>query len=171
MIDAVVYVSRCGHTYKYASTLASELGLPLFTIRQAKRKLKRNSEIIFASWVNEDKIVGYNKVSKFHIDSVIAVGIMPNDDEVISRLKDVNVLYSKVFYLRGGINKKKLKLRQRLSLKSIENRLSFKLLDNGLTKSDASALEAIIHNYDYTDLNNLSNIINYYGGTYDEYVS
>lgn len=163
MIEAVVYCSRCGHTFKYALKLANSLGLPLLKIGEAKRKLKRNDNIIFISWVMENKIVNYNKLSKFHIDSVIAVGIMPPSADVLKELNTENLLYSKLFYVRGGIEKKKLGLGKRFKLKMIENNLSFELLDSGLTKAKASTLDAIINDLDFTDLATLDEIIYYYG--------
>ena len=163
MIEAIVYSSRCGHTYKYAYKLANSLGLPLLKIGEAKRKLKRNDNIIFISWVMENKLVNYNKLAKFHIDSVIAVGIMPPSADVLAEIKTENLIYSHLFYLRGGIKKKKWGLTKRLKLKTIENNLSFELLDSGLTKAKASALDAIINDLDFTDLATLDEIIHYYG--------
>lgn len=159
MIDAIVYNSKSGHTLTYAKELALRLGLPIYTIRKAKRKLKRQSNIIFMSWVCEDKIVGYDKVLRFHIDTVIACGIYPVDEEMISRVKNENIIYSKFFYLRGGINKSKLGLRKKIALKAIENRLDFKLKDSGLIRADQSALDAIVNQKDYTDLNSLDPIV------------
>ncbi|MDE6656186.1 MAG: hypothetical protein K2J85_04260, partial [Anaeroplasmataceae bacterium] len=53
----------------------------------------------------------------------------------------------------------RLSIVQRIILKSIENDLSFKLLDSGLKKEDALALDAILHNLSYVDLNTLEPII------------
>lgn len=161
MVEAVVYSSRCGHSYRYACALAEKLNVPLLKIAQAKRKLKKGTNILFISWVKEDMIVGYNKLSKFHIDVVCAVGILPKSEDVYARLKVKNILYSKLFYLRGGIDKSKLGLRYRLALKTIENHLSFKLLDNGLSKAEASALDAILHDLNYTDIEDLDDIFTY----------
>lgn len=167
---AIVYSSKSGHTYKYANELASRLSLPLLTIRKARRVLKKNDEIIFMSWVCEDRIVGYEKLAKFVVKCVVAVGILPQSSEVEVELRHHNFISSKLFYLRGGINKKKLSLRQRITLNVIKNSLIFEKSDSGLTKAKDSALEAIINDLDYTDLDDLLPIIEYVG-CFDQYVS
>ena len=163
MVDAVVYCSKCGHAWNYAKTLAEKLNVPVLKISHAKRKLKKGANIVFIGWVREDKIVGYDKMSRFHIDAVCAVGIMRKSDEVLARLIEKNVLYAKLFYLRGGIQKSKLSIRQKIALKSIENNLSFKLLDSGLSKEEASALDAIMHNLNYASPEELNEVLAYYG--------
>ncbi len=162
MVEAIVYYSKCGHSLVYAKELSNKLNLPLYTIKKAKKVLPKKSSIIFISWLKEDKIMKYDSVLRFKIDSVCAVGIMANDEEKYINVKQKNQLYSKLFCLSGGINKKQLGFKNKISLKSIENELSFKLLDSGLKKSEARALDAILHNLDYVDLNELNQIINLY---------
>ncbi|MDE5546279.1 MAG: hypothetical protein K2I88_02320 [Anaeroplasmataceae bacterium] len=170
MVDAIVYTSRSGHTYVYAKALAEELNLPFYTRKEAKKYLPTGASIIYMSWVKENIIVKYNSMLKYHIDSVCAVGILPATEERLGIVRYTNQLYAKLFYLPGGIQKKRLSLFQRITLKSIENDLSFKLLDSGLKKEDALALDAILHNLNYTDLKTLEPIINLYNKK-DEYIS
>ncbi len=162
MIEAIVYTSKSGHTLTYAKALATELNLPYYTLKQAKRKLSKGSHILYMSWVKEDKIMGYDSSLRFHLDSVIVTGIMSYTEEDLYRIKEYNQLYTRLFYLPGGIKKKRLNLFQRLSLKSIESHLSFKLLDHGLKKEEALALDAILHDISYIDLNQLQPIIEMY---------
>ncbi len=162
MIEAIVYSSKCGHTLAYAKELAGQLNLPYYSLKKAKKYLKRNTSILYMSWIKEDKVIGYDKACYYHIESVAATGIFPNTMETAFRIKEYNQIYGEFFYLPGGINKKRLNLLQRIILKSIENTLSFKLLDNGLTKQEAKALEAILHNLDYSDFNELEPLIEKY---------
>ena len=159
MAEAIVYTSKCGHTYAYAKALSEELNLPFYTRKEAKKHLPKGASIIYMSWVKENRIVKYNSMLKYHMDCVCAVGILPATLERLGIVRDVNQLYAKLFYLPGGIKKKRLSLLQRITLKSIENDLSFKLLDNGLKKEEALALDAILHNMSYVDLNKLEPII------------
>ncbi|MDE6407693.1 MAG: hypothetical protein K2K48_04290 [Anaeroplasmataceae bacterium] len=170
MVDAIVYTSKCGHTYVYAKALAEELNIPFYTLKEAKKKLPKETSIIYMGWVKENKIMKYNAVLRFHIDCVCAVGILPATEEHLGIVRHVNQLYAKLFYLPGGIRKKRLSLFQRITLKSIESDLSFKLLDSGLKKEDALALDAILHNLNYTDLKTLEPIIELYKNK-DEYIS
>ncbi|MDE6660399.1 MAG: hypothetical protein K2J93_01080 [Anaeroplasmataceae bacterium] len=170
MVDAIVYTSKCGHTYVYAKALSEELNIPFYTIKEAKKKLPKDTNIIYMSWVKENKIMKYDAVLKFHMDCVCAVGILPATEERLGILRDVNQLYAKLFYLPGGIRKRRLNLFQRLALKSIESDLSFKLLDSGLKKEDALALDAILHDLNYTDLKTIKPIIDLYKKK-DDYIS
>ncbi|MDE5566793.1 MAG: hypothetical protein K2I77_07390 [Anaeroplasmataceae bacterium] len=112
MLDAIVYCSKCGHTKGYAFKLAEELHLPIFSLKEAKKKLKKESHIFYLGWICENKIVGYNHLYQFHIEGIAAVGIMPYSEERMNILKEENQLYLGLFYLRGGIQKSLLSIRQ-----------------------------------------------------------
>ena len=162
MVEAIVYTSKCGHTYIYAKALSEELNLPFYTRKEAKKYLPKGASIIYMSWVKENIIMKYNSMLKYKIDSVCAVGILPATEERLGMVRVANQLYAKLFYLPGGIRKKRLSLFQRITLKSIENDLSFKLLDSGLKKEEALALDAVLHNLNYIDLSTLEPIIKLY---------
>lgn len=162
MIEAIVYSSRSGHTLVYVKELAKQLNLPFYPLKKAKKYLKRNTSILYMSWIKEDKVVGYDKACYFHIDSVAVTGIMSGTDEILFRVKEYNQIYSDLYYLSGGICKRRLSWIQRLQLKIIESNLSFKLLDNGLTKLEAKALDAMLHNLDYSDLRDLEPLLKKY---------
>lgn len=163
MLDAIVYCSKCGHTKCYAFKLAEELHLPIFSLNEAKKKLKKESYIFYLGWVCENKIVGFDQLYQFHIEAIAAVGIMPYSEERIKCLKEENQLNSGLFYLRGGIQKRLLSLRQRWILYRIKKYLIFKKSDNGLTKDEEEVLECLIHQNNKMDFNSLEPIINYYG--------
>lgn len=162
MLDAIIYNSRCGFTKVYAEAIAKKLNLPLLNLKEAKKNLKKGSEIMFCSWVKENKIVKYDKLTRYSLKAIVAVGIKGDSEEVRQNISYENQLTTKLFYLRGGINKKKLSLRQKFILHSIESNMSFKLLDSGLTKDDALTLEAIMKNLDYTNLATIAPIITYF---------
>ncbi|MDE7264124.1 MAG: flavodoxin domain-containing protein [Anaeroplasmataceae bacterium] len=170
-MDAIVYHSKCGHTYAYAKALASELNIPVYSLREGKKKLPKGSAIIFMSWVRENRIMKYEKALRYHLVCVVAVGILPPTEERIGAMIYENQLYSRLFYLPGGIRKSRLGLRNRMLLKMIESNLSFKLLDSGLKKEETLALDAILHNLDYVNLKELEPILSLYKTNADEYVS
>lgn len=169
--DVIVYESMCGHTRTYAKKLAQILNVPLMTIRQAKRKLSKDASILFMSWICEDQLVGYNSLFSFHIVLIVAVGIMPYSEEMKQRLIEENQIYCGLFYLRGGIDKKKLSFRKRMVLRTIRKDLEFKELDQGLTLEQASALAIIQQNINRVDLDSLEPIINFFSDDLDSFVS
>ena len=58
---AIVYVSNTAHTERYAKMLADKLSLPLYELKEAKKKLKKGSEIIYMGWLFASSIKGYGK--------------------------------------------------------------------------------------------------------------
>ncbi|MDE7162042.1 MAG: hypothetical protein K2N65_04700 [Anaeroplasmataceae bacterium] len=171
MVEAILYHTKCGHTYTYAKALSTELNIPLYTIRSAKKHLPKKSHIIFMSWVKENKIVKYSKVCQYCIECVIAVGILPATEERISIVRTENQISTALYYLPGGIRKSRLGILNRITLKTIESNLSFKLLDHGLKKEETVALDAILHNLNYMDLNALDPIVQRYKTKSENYVS
>ncbi len=169
--DVIVYESMCGHTLTYAKKLALILNVPLMTIHQAKRKLSKDATILFMSWICEDQLVGYNSLLKFHIVLIVAVGIMPYSEEMKQRLIEENQIYCGLFYLMGGIDKKKLSFRKRIVLRAIRKDLEFKKLDQGLTFEQESALMTIQKNVNYVDLDSLEPIINFFSDDLNFFVS
>lgn len=67
-----------------------------------------------------------------------------------------------IFYLRGGIRRKKLSFFKRLSLRSIANDLSFKLLEKRIQPEEVDVLDAILHDLDYSDISDLNEFLNWY---------
>ncbi len=170
MPDVIVVKSMSGHTLSYAKKLAELLNLPLMTIRTAKRKLSKDTSILFMSWICEDKLVGYDQMMSFHIELVVAVGIMPYSEEMKRRIEEENQIYSGLFYLRGGINRKKLSLRKRLVLRSIRKDLKFKQMDHGLTIEQEEVLNSIENNLDHTNVNSLGPIVQYLSNEINPFV-
>ncbi len=161
MIDAIVYCSLCGHTKTYALKLAQELQVPAFSLKQAK-KLKKETTIFYLGWVCENKIMGYDKAMRFHIDAVAAVGISPYDAEMVANLREYNQLPVGLFYLRGGIHKRKLPFRKRWVLRSIEKNLEFEKKDSGLTRKKEELLQALQQQINAVSLDSLEPIIKHY---------
>ena len=159
MIDAIVYNSKSGHTLVYAKELSAQLNIPMLTLKEARKHLKKESHIIYMSWIKENKIVKYDRVLKYTLECVVAVGILPATEERMSALIYENQLTAKLFYLPGGISKRRLGILDRIRLKSIESELSFKLLDNGLKREDALALDAILHDLDFHEEKSLEPIL------------
>ena len=161
MIDAIVYSSKSGHTKEYALELAKRLSLPIYTLRQAKRKLPKMSSIIYMSWINQNKVVGFEKITKFRLIATIGVGICPKSEEAINRVKLETVLYGPFFYLRGGIRPRKQGFRNYMTLKLIVDELQYKVIDNRATQEEKEIVDAVLNKENFVDLNNLNEIIDW----------
>lgn len=109
MIDAIIYYSRHGSTKKYALACAKMLNVKCISLDNAKKELKKNSSIIFFSSVKGAKLRKYGYVEgRYDIKMVCAVGILPKTILTIENIKNENIIYKPIIYLRGELDYTKL---------------------------------------------------------------
>lgn len=154
MIKSIIYKSNTGHTKQYAEMLSRTLKIPVYDLKEAKSKLKKNDEIIFLGWVCASKIQGLNKVKKYNIRCVGAVGVYPSEQNYINSLKIANKLNDEMFYLRGGIDYNKLNGFKKKMLQFVgnmiekenkpENQEMIKLFKNGANYVSEKNLEQLL---------------------------
>ena len=58
-MKAIIYTSNAGSTVQYAQLLADELHLPVYSAKEAKKKVPAHSEIIYLGWIMAGGIKGY----------------------------------------------------------------------------------------------------------------
>ena len=90
MIKSIVYKSNTGHTKQYAEMLGDSLKVPVFELKEAKSKLKKNDEIVFLGWVCATKIQGLSKIKKYNVKCIGAVGAYPIEKNYIESLRQAN---------------------------------------------------------------------------------
>lgn len=159
MLDAIVYCSKCGHTKAYAEAVADNLHLPIYSLNEANDSLNTNAKILYFGWVRENIIQGYDRLSNFYVEAVVAVGIYLYSIEMMNHLRNENQLFFDVFYLRGGIDKSKLSFKDKWVLKSIERHLAFKRRDSSLTIEEAVIYDILHQEKDVTNLDAIAPII------------
>lgn len=108
MIQSIVYKSNTGYTKQYAKMLGASLEVPVYDLKEAKSKLKKGDEIVFLGWVCAAKIQGLNKIKKYNVKCIGAVGAYPAEKNYIESLRQTNKVNVEMFYLRGGLNFNKL---------------------------------------------------------------
>ena len=123
MVKAIVYKSETGFTKEYAEILSKKINVPCYTLEEAKKNLNKSDEIVYLGWICAGSIKGVNRVrNKYQVKCYGAVGAFPKDDKYIESLVKLNELEKgKLFYLRGGINFKKLKGYKKLIVKIVGN--------------------------------------------------
>ena len=57
-MKAIIYTSNAGSTAQYAQLLANELHLPVYSAKEAKKKVPAHSEIIYLGWIMAGGIKG-----------------------------------------------------------------------------------------------------------------
>lgn len=102
----IIYNSKAGHTYEYALMLSKKLDLPLYSLSEASLNVNSSQEVIFMSWVLGNKVVKLDKMKKYNIIAVCAVGMIPNDTDTILQN---NKIKCPLFKLVGGFEVKRLK--------------------------------------------------------------
>lgn len=80
-MKAIIYTSNAGSTVQYAQLLANELHLPVYSAKEAKKKVPAHSEIIYLGWIMAGGIKGYkDMVKKYNVRAVCAVGMSRTRD-------------------------------------------------------------------------------------------
>lgn len=112
MIDTIVYNSKTGFSKEYAEIISKKLNCNMYSIKEAKKKLLKNSEIIYISSISATRIRKLAKVSRiFDVKYVLAVGMLDYDEDYESKIFANNFqINNKLYYLPGGLNYKKLNL-------------------------------------------------------------
>lgn len=153
-MKAIVYESNTGHTLEYAKLLSNQLNIPYYTVKEAKEKLNIDDEIVFLGWIFATKVQGLNKVKKYKIKCIGAVGAYPYDKNYINDLKKSNKIEN-LFYLRGGINFQKLKGLKRKILNFVGNAMAKNEPEN------KEMIELFQNGANYVSKDNLKDIIKF----------
>ena len=107
----IIYVSKHGHTKRYAMMVAEKLGANAYTPKEAKKALQKNESIIFMTHLFNARLQDYKKISKkYNIETICAVGMSFYRETLIELIKVVNGLPEDfpLFYAQGGLNPKEL---------------------------------------------------------------
>lgn len=164
-MKAILYTSEAGHTRAFAELLSKETGLPI--VQAGKELLPKDSEILYMGWLFAGKIKGYAAAAKrYKLAGVIGVGMSPPSDELVKKLREQNKIpcETKLFYLRGGFDFKKVhgmnrflmrlvgfKIRRQIKKDkgklSEEQRFTLRMLSEGASDVGLSQLRSVIEWY------------------------
>lgn len=166
MIQAIVYVSQTGHTKHYAEMLGEKVGLPVYELTDANKKLPPKSEIIYLGWLMAGTVKGYKKASKrFDIDALCGVG-MTGGDSQLADMRKANQISDDLplFYLQGGFEMDKLhgiyKLMMQIMKKTAGKGLAEK---QSRTHEEDDMLELLLNGGNEVSAGKLSEILSWYG--------
>ena len=160
LIKAIVYNSETGFTKEYAKMLSERLNVSYYTLEEAKKELNKQDEIVYLGWICAGAIKGLNKVrNRYKVKCYGAVGAFPKEDNYIESLIKSNGLENdKLFYLRGGINFKKLNGYKKLIVKIVGRVLE----KNNKGKEGSEELIKIFNEgASFVDSKNLDEMIDY----------
>ena len=119
-MKAVIYESNAGSARRYAEMLASKLGVPAYSYKEAVKAIPRDEEAIFIGWIFANKIQGLPRAQKrWNLICAGAVGMNPPGEIYNKILHENNPTDIPIFYLRGALDYHKLKWLQRKLLQTI----------------------------------------------------
>lgn len=164
MIKAIIYNSHTGFSKQYAYHYAVSTGLPIYNIKEAKKKLNKNDEIIYFSWLNSNKIVKLNKLKKYSIAYIAVCGMSFYSEELIDNIRKTNK-FDNIYYLQGGIRWRMLNTFERIIMKFILRSLKRKNKKGLLDKDQRVYLDRLNNGYENVDLNSLNHLIMWYNSS------
>ncbi len=107
----IIYSSKTDLAKEYANIVATELAIPMYTLKEAKQNVHHGDKIIFISWIKANHLVDLEKIKKnYETIAIGAVGAKQFSKVYEEELAIANSLQdTPFFYLPGGIIWDKLK--------------------------------------------------------------
>lgn len=164
-MKAIVYTSNTGSTAYYAKLLGNELGIRVYSAKEAKKNLPISTEIIYLGWIMAGKIQGYRSaVTEYKVCAVCAVGMGQTGTQK-KEIREKNWIPEKipVFTLQGNFDVKKLHGIYRIMMK-IMIKIAGKALADKIDKTpeEEDMLDMILHNGERVKAQNLQEVIRWY---------
>jgi menaquinone-dependent protoporphyrinogen IX oxidase len=172
----VIYFSKYGTTKKYAEWISSELNGDIFDIKDVDYNTLENYDVIilgsslYAGKISGIKIFLENyKILQNKKLIIFTCGLadynkIENINTIEKRLeKEIpeNIRQNiKVFYLRGGINYKKLNFKHKMIMGLLKQMKKKKIHDK-MDEEDKVFLETYGKTLDFMDKNNIKELIEY----------
>jgi hypothetical protein len=164
-MKAIIYTSNAGSTVQYAQLLADELHLPVYSAKEAKKKVPAHSEIIYLGWIMAGGIKGYkDMVKKYNVRAVCAVGMSRTGTQTEEvRAKNFIPKSIPLFTLQGNFDLEKLhgvyKMTMNMMVKTAGKSLAEK---TDRTPEEDDLLEMMTNGKGRVCLENLNAVIEWY---------
>lgn len=160
-MEAIVYTTNTGSSKAYANMLSRALGIPTYTIDEAKSELPAGAPVIYVGWVMASSVKGYKKAAKlFNIAALCAVGMgKTGADSAAVRSKTHVDDRIPVFMLQGNFDINKLggiyKPMMKIMLKALSGKAD-------KTDEEKEMLEILTDCKNKVVFENLSQILKWY---------
>lgn len=164
MIKAIVYKSNTGFTKEYAQLLSKEVGIPAYDLKEAKKEVANNEEIMYMGWVMAGAINSFKKaVKRYSIKGICAVGMsLPTEEQNTDIIQKNNLNKDEFFYLQGGFDMEKLTGIYKFMMKSMQATIQKDLeKKENKTEQDLQTLEMMKGRVNYVSIENLKEVIEF----------
>ena len=154
-MKVIVYTSNTGHTAEYSKMLGAKIGLPVYSLNEATKKLQKGTEIIYLGWLFANNIKGYKKATKkYKISAICAVGLC-DTGTAVAEVRKANSISEEtpLFTMQGGMDKTKLRGINNFMINMLTKGLSSK---KERTENDERMLELLTHDKNYVSEENIT---------------
>ena len=154
-MKAIVYTSNTGHTAEYSKMLGAKIGLPVYALNEAAKKLQKGTEIIYLGWLFANNIKGYKKATKkYKVSAICAVGLC-DTGTAVAEVRKANSISEEtpLFTMQGGMDKTKLRGINKFMINMLTKGLSAR---KERTKNDERMLELLTHDKNYVSEENIT---------------
>ena len=154
-MKAIVYTSNTGHTAEYSKMLGAKIGLPVYALNEAAKKLQKGTEIIYLGWLFANNIKGYKKATKrYKISAICAVGLC-DTGTAVAEVRKANSISEEtpLFTMQGGMDKTKLRGINKFMINMLTKGLSSR---KERTENDERMLELLTHDKNYVSEENIT---------------
>ena len=172
----IVYFSKYGTTKEYAEWIAKELNGDIYSINKFNENILNNYDtIIIGSGLYAGKVKGVDLLVKNYETLknkklvIFTCGLADyskseNMDSIFGRLKtefpEKIIEEIKIFYLRGGINYKKLNLKHKIMMSLLKRMVTKKGLHK-INEEDKMLIETYGKTLNFTDKNSIIELLEY----------
>ena len=154
-MKVIVYTSNTGHTAEYSKMLGAKIGLPVYSLNEAAKKLQKGTEIIYLGWLFANNIKGYKKATKkYKISAICAVGLC-DTGTAVAEVRKANSISEEtpLFTMQGGMDKTKRRGINKFMINMLTKGLSSK---KERTENDERMLELLTHDKNYVSEENIT---------------
>ena len=154
-MKVIVFTSNTGHTAEYSKMLGEKIGLPVYALNEAAKKLQKGTEIIYLGWLFANNIKGYKKATKkYKVSAICAVGLC-DTGTAVAEVRKANSISEEtpLFTMQGGMDKTKLRGINKFMINMLTKGLSSK---KERTENDERMLELLTHDKNYVSEENIT---------------
>ncbi len=164
-MEAIVYTSGTGSTERYAKLLAQEIGLSVFSLAEAKKKLPAGARIYYLGRIMAGSVKGFSDAAKrYKIGAVCGVGMGRTGTQTENVRQKTSVPENiPLFTLQGNFDVKKLRgvyrLMMELMVKTAGKTLSEK---KERTPDEEDMLDMMLHGGERVKPENLKAVLDWH---------
>ena len=164
-MNVIIYTSNTGSTEQYAKLLSRETELPVYSLKDAKKKVSADSDIIYLGWIMAGKVKGYTYAAKhYKVHAVCGVGMAQTGTQTdVIRKKTAISVDIPIFTLQGNFNLKNLRgiyhLMMEIMVKTAGKGLKTK---QNRTPEEDDMLDMMLHDGKRVRVQNLRDILEWY---------